>query len=209
MRKIAIYLILLLLLPACIYSTVQTVGNSSTLTLVMPEDTLSFGFASDENGTALTDEDKKFYLWAYSRSFAEGGDSELKTSGNPNDSETENVNAVYALSAVTFYVYWNALINGNATLYLEVPQYFEGSNSGKLYVVGDASEKIVDKISGSTVVSTEFADAKYVVSGDNKVADLSRTVSSGATKYALALNVKDAKKGETYTGTVTLKVAST
>lgn len=191
MRKLLLVcLILSLILPLSLASATER--ESSSLSLVLPSGTFKMGFSSDTNRTELT---KPVFTL------------------NSNNLDYENVitgrlsdDQIYATATVSFYVWYEALVStgeSGATIKVKASDKLVGSSSTDTLEVVDSSK--ISFPSGATVLTYDSA-AKEVV--DNVVTIKTDKVYAGNKHYILGYNVKNAKSGVTYTGTVTLSVVA-
>ncbi len=173
--------IVFLILVSCLFSA--TVKGESTLNLLLPDDTLNFRFASDKNGTVLT-EAPKFYLLTAS------------VKGNQ-----------YAVAYTSFYVWYDVFMYDSVKLTLEASteSTSESSVAEKVELATKKNAGIIAALDAKTLVIGE--NEELIESGSTTVCTFTdRLVYQGSKKYYLAFDITDAKKGSTYKGKVSLKV---
>lgn len=190
MRKLLLVcLILSLILPLSFAAATER--ESSSLSLVLPSGTLKMGFSLDTNRTELSK--PAFKLNSNNLNYGS------VINGGLSD------NQIYATATVSFYVWYEALVStsNSAVIKVKASDKLVGSSStDTLEVVG--SDKI-SAPSGATVL-TYNSTAKEVV--DDVVTIKTDKVYSGNKYYILGYNVKNAKSGVTYKGTVSLSVVA-
>ena len=195
MKKFIIILVILLTLSSALMADTGT----SVLSLLIPGDTLTLKLVSSCTVTTtstttstttisdikkLSGDNKLFILNKYSQFNA----SQFDTRNTTKD-------AVYATSAVTFYVIYHALVSKASKIVITVPEKFYSTDGSDSLPVQSDTDKI------------EAGEAKVLVPKDNTIVTLdSKQVYNGAVKCILALDITNAKKGVTYSGTITMKV---
>ena len=195
MKKFIIILVILLTLSSALMADTGT----SVLSLLIPGDTLTLKLVSSCTVTTtstttstttisdikkLSGDNKLFTLNKYSQFNA----SQFDKRSTPKD-------AVYATSAVTFYVIYHALVSKASKIVITVPEKFYSTDGSDSLPVQSDTDKI------------EAGGAKVLVPKDNTIVTLNSTqVYNGAVKCILALDITKAKKGVTYSGTITMKV---
>ncbi len=191
-KTVIIFLILVLISSALSAEDTggSTTGTSTTntvaaLSLLIPGDTLTLKFAKDANGTAIDATSKLFTLNKY----APFADTDI---GKPSPSKEK-----YVTSAVTFYVVYQALVNQNANIVINVPSSFQCTTDSDTIPVQSDEGKI------------NAGNATILKSGKNEIVSLDETkIYNGTVKCILALDVTTAKSGKTYTGTITMNVVA-
>ncbi len=190
-KTITTILILALTFSALFAESTDSSGTTTTpnaaLSLLIPGDTLTLKFAKNSDGDAMDADSKLFTLNKYEPFTA----AEI-TSSTP---ALEG----YATSAVTFYVYYQALVSKTAKIVINVPAVFRSTNTEDTIPVQSGSGKI-----------TKGTDSDIILqAGENKIVDLDATkIYNGSVKCILALDVTGAKSGITYTGTITMNVVA-
>lgn len=202
MRKIfVLFIVLLTVLSAfCGNNTPKTTDVSTTsLNLVMPDDTLSFGFSDSDTGTALSNV-PVFYLWKY----------DVLTGVSTQSHATEGYSP-YVLAKTEFYVWYDAFVGDEVSLVLNTPKTFEGNDKSSSIPVA------TNKTTGISSYITKIGDTETYTVGDDiilleggnevVVANLDgNRIYKGREKYCVVLDISDAKNGVTYTGAVKLEV---
>ncbi len=191
MKKLGLIFILTVLMTSAVFAAdgTQSSVNTSVLSLLIPDDTLTVKFASDSSGTEISGTKKLFTLNKHSE-FSAGFET-----------VAGNTTAPYVTSAVTFYVVYQAMVTKDANIVITVPPTFKSSTTTDSVPVQKDESKI-DAGSGTDA-------AKILVSGDNAVVTIKNDkVYNGSLKCILALDMTNAKKGLTYTGNVTMKVVA-
>lgn len=190
MRKLPFVCLLLLILPLSLMPATERAKSS--LSLVLPSGTFKMGFSSDTSRTAITK--PVFVLNSNNLNY-----SSVITGGLSDDQ-------IYATATVTFYVWYEALVStgdNGAVIKVKASDKLVGSSSTDTLEVVDSS-----KISTSTGVTV----LAYNIAAGEVTADVvtikSDKVYSGFMQYILGYNVKKAKSGVTYTGTVSLNVVA-
>lgn len=168
-------------------TTPTSTNSAATLSLLIPGDTLTLKFASDASGADMKDSSKLFTLNKY----VPFADAEI----------TSSITALegYATSAVTFYVYYQALVSKTAKIVINVPTVFKSTTTEVTIPVQSNSERI------------EKGDSEIILEGGktNEIVTLDDTkIYNGSVKCILALDVTGAKRGITYTGTITMNVVA-
>ena len=180
MKKITT-VIVLLVLAVCVFSA--TVKGESTLNLLLPDDTLNFRFASDADGTVLTDT-PKFYL----------------LTASVKDTQ-------YAVAYTSFYVWYDVFMYDSVKLTLTTSTESSSTSSvaEKITLATTSNAGVQAAISDKTLVIGD--NEALIESGTTTVCEFTdQLVHQGYKKYYLALDITDAKKGSTYKGNVSLKV---
>ncbi len=190
-KTITTILILALTFSALFAESTDSSGTTTTtpnaaLSLLIPGDTLTLKFAKNSDGDAMDAASKLFTLNKYEPFTA----AEI-TSSTP---ALEG----YATSAVTFYVYYQALVSKTAKIVINVPAVFRSTTTEDTIPVQSEEGKI-----------TKGTDDKILEAGENKIRDLDATkIYNGSVKCILALDVTGAKSDITYTGTITMNVVA-
>ncbi len=168
-------------------TTTTSTNSAAALSLLIPGDTLTLKFAKNSNGDVMNDSSKLFTLNKYEPFTA----AEITSSTSALEG--------YATSAVTFYVYYKALVSKTAKIVINVPAVFRSTKTEDTIPVQSDSGKI-----------TKGSDTdKILQAGENKIVDLDATkIYNGSVKCILALDVTGAKSGITYTGTITMNVVA-
>ena len=195
MKKFIIILVILLTLSSALMADTGT----SVLSLLIPGDTLTLKLVSSCTVTTtstttstttisdikeLSGDNKLFTLNKYSQFNA----SQFDTRNTTKD-------AVYATSTVTFYVIYHALVSKASKIVITVPEKFYSTDGSDSLPVQSDTDKI------------DAGEATVLVPKDNTIVTLDSTqVYNGAVKCILALDITNAKKGVTYSGTITMKV---
>lgn len=189
MRKVVHSFIILLLISAYVHAA--TVVDTETLTLVIPGDTLTVGFATDSKGTAFTEDTRVLSL-----------NKSIFDETSSINTKTSNDDAGYATAAVVFYVYWDAFVSQASTVQLEVPSSFKSTTTDDTLQLVTDSTKIKNS-SSATIIGTEDTKGTFdVVSfGENDM-------KSGSAAYIIAVDVSKAKPNLIYRGTLKLKVVA-
>ncbi len=170
-------------------TTTTSTNSAAALSLLIPGDTLTLKFAKNSNGDVMNDSSKLFTLNKYEPFTA----AEITSSTSALEG--------YATSAVTFYVYYKALVSKTAKIVINVPTVFRSTNTEDTIPVQYDSKKI-EAGSGSDA-------ATILEPGENKIVGLEATqIYNGYKKCILALDVTRAKSDITYTGTITMNVVA-
>lgn len=173
-------------------TTITSTNSAATLSLLIPGDTLTLKFARDASGNDMNDSSKLFTLNKYE-----------PFTGATDITSSDKAPAGYATSAVTFYVYYQALVSKKAKIVIKVPTVFRSTTTEDTIPVQSDSGKI-NAGSGS-----DAATILKVKAEENKIVDLDATqIYNGYKKCILALDVTGAKSGITYTGTITMNVVA-
>ena len=199
MKKFIIILVILLTLSSALMADTGT----SVLSLLIPGDTLTLKLVSSctvtttstttsTNTSTTTISDIKELSGDY-KLFTLNKYSQFNASQFNKSSTTKD--AVYATSAVTFYVIYHALVSKTSKIVITVPEKFYSTDGSDSLPVQSDTDKI------------EAGGATVLVPKDNTIVTLNSTqVYNGAVKCILALDITNAKKGVTYSGTITMKV---
>ena len=207
MRKILFLFLIFIIIPISLSAaseentTENTAGNTSdtkkptaTLNLIMPDDTLNFGFSDTSTGTTFPSTETtvsypKFYLWKY----------DILTDVSTKSHATTNP---YVLAKTEFYVWYDAFVGDTVELVIVTPSTFAGSDKiSSIPVATKSTAGVSDatvKVEGATLL--EGGSTVKVVALDGN------RIYKGSEKYCVVLDIKDAREGVTYTGEIKLKV---
>ena len=169
-------------------------ATKNVLNIVMPDDTLNFRFASNQEGTAIT-ESPSFYLW-------KAEIPAVSTSEPVTDDDKKS----YVLAYTSFYVWYDAFIGYSVKLQLQVPAAFKNEDKTMSIPVANTS---------TTGVGNEpFSDGKLIENTGEESINVDvvslddNMVYRGCQKYYLVLDIRNARNGVTYMGDVVLKVVT-
>lgn len=167
-------------------TTTASTNSAAALSLLIPGDTLTLKFAKNSSGDAMDADSKLFTLNKYEPFTA----ADIETSTPALEG--------YATSAVTFYVYYQALVSKTAKIVINVPALFRSTTTEDTIPVQSEEGKI-----------TKGTDDKILQAGKNEIVTLDDTkIYNGSVKCILALDVTGAKSGIKYTGTITMNVVA-
>ncbi len=202
MRKILIFSIILSIVLFSVQAseteteTKKANVASSSLNLVMPDDTLSFGFSDSDTGIVVS-ETPVFYLWKY----------DILTGVTTTSHATEGYSP-YVLAKAEFYVWYDAFVGSKVKLVLTVPQTFTASDNSSSIDVATYDTPGVNENPTETP-TTITVDGFRLLEGGEEVCVVEldgNCIYKGREKYCVALDISDAKKGVIYTGEIKLEV---